>query len=123
MLKPSPVFSSSNNVTTSATMACTLSSSGDAIWYVSGFEIAFGGATAGSIVAATLAGVLGGTITYPIAVPGSATSGGILAIEFNPALAGVDLTTAITLSVPAFGAGNTRAGASLHGYKGDRTLT
>ena len=121
-LVPATVVSKSASNTTSGTLAATLANDGANFWYVSGFEITIGGATAGSIIAATLAGVQGGTITYNLAVPTGVTTGLVFSREFNSVLAGVSQSTDITLALPATGAGSTGASICLHGYKGDRQL-
>lgn len=87
--------------------------------YVQGFAITGAGATAGSVIAVTLTGTIGGTLNYQIAIPaGAGTSITPLVVEFTgqgiPASAP---NTAITLNVPSFGAGNTNAAASIHGYQ------
>lgn len=76
------------------------------------------GATVAAQVTATLTGLLGGTISYPLTVPAGATvpitnvfdGFGSLGIQASA------VATAITLNLPAFGAGNTLAEAALNGY-------
>ena len=121
-LKPSTVVSKSASNTTSGTLSATLANDGTNYWYVSGFSITIGGATAGSVIAATLAGVQGGTITYNLAVPTGVTNGLSLSREFSSPLAGAAQATDITLSLAAVGAGSTAAAIVLHGFKGDRQL-
>jgi hypothetical protein len=85
--------------------------------YVSGIEITGGGATAAALVIATLAGLLSGTHSYVIgAVAGAAAPNQPLAIEFFPALPASAANIAITLNVPALGAGNTNCVANIHGF-------
>ena len=122
MLKPATVFSTSASATTSATLAATMTADANSFWYVSGFTIAIAGATAGSIVNATLTGLAGGTITIPIAVPGTATTGAFINVEYITALAAASISTGPALNLPAVGAGNTSAAISLRGFKGDRSL-
>ncbi len=122
MVKPATVFSASASVTTSATCAASLTHDGQTFWYCSGLTITYGGATAASLQKATLTGLKGGPITLALAVPGSVTSGGALNLDFPSALAGVDQNTDVTLSLPAMGAGNAFACASVRGYRGARQL-
>lgn len=76
------------------------------------------GATAAVEVTAVLAGVLGGSINYPVSVPAG------VAVPIAPVedtfpgrgLAGSAPAQAITLTLPAFGAGNTLESASIQGY-------
>lgn len=85
--------------------------------YVTGFEITGGGATAAALVVATLAGVLGGTISYVFGVPAGATVAcAPLIVEFLFPIPAAALNTAIVLTLPALGAGSTNAAVSLHGF-------
>lgn len=78
------------------------------------------GATAATVVTATLAGVQGGSITYPVTVPAGVT------VAITPVtdqfggvgLQGSAVNTAITLTLPSFGAGNTNEVASIAGFVG-----
>lgn len=124
MLAPSPVFTASASTSTTGTVAATLTTgTGDTFWYCCGFEIAYGGATAGSIVNATLSGLLGGTITYPLAVPTGVTSGALIQVEFPMALIQAAVATPVVLTVPALGAGSTNVGVALHGFRMGRQFT
>lgn len=85
--------------------------------YVSGFSITGAGATAASVVGATLTGLIASNHTYKIAVPAGATVGITpLIVTFNPPIPASATNTNIQLSVPSFGAGNTDAAASIWGY-------
>jgi hypothetical protein len=107
---------SSGNQANAAATASLAGAVGKSTW-VTGFEITAGGATAASLVVATLTGVLGGTQSYVFAVPAGATVGATpLVVEFNPPLPSSAANTAITLTLPALGAGNTNAIVNIHGY-------
>lgn len=85
--------------------------------YCTGIEITGGGATAASIIVATLAS--GGTTidNFDIPVPAGATAGITpLVMEFNPPIAGLGPGQNMVLTVPSFGAGNTNSAANLHGF-------
>lgn len=85
--------------------------------YLTSFEITGGGATAASIITVTVTGLLGGTITFYIAVPAGATVGITpLTVRFDRPLPASADNTAITLNVASFGAGNTNAAAVIHGF-------
>lgn len=76
------------------------------------------GATAGTVVTATLTGVQGGTINYPVTVPTGAT---VAITPVTDQFGGIGLqasavNTAIVLTLPSFGAGNTLESASLAGF-------
>lgn len=76
------------------------------------------GATAAGQVTAVLSGLLGGSINYPITIPAGVTTPitnvfdgfGTVGIQASAA------ATAIVLTLPAFGAGNTLEQAALNGY-------
>lgn len=86
--------------------------------YVSGIEITFAGATAATNVVATLAGLAGGTISFVCVVPAGANVAGVPIIcSFDPPLPASAANTAITLTLPALGAGNTHACVNIHGWK------
>jgi len=111
------VAASSGNVA-AATATATLAGAAAKTTYISGFEITGGGATAGAIVTATITGLLGGTLSYNIAVPTGATVGITpLVVFFNPPLPASAVNTAIVVSSPSFGAGNTNAAVTAHGYQ------
>lgn len=85
--------------------------------YVTGFSITGAGATAAAVVDATLTGVVGGPFHYTVAVPAGVAAGVLpLIVELETPLAASAANQAVTLSVPAFGAGNTNAAANIHGY-------
>ena len=102
---------SANNAALAAGGAGTLN-------WVTGFEINGGGATAGAAISATLTGAAGGTLTYMFEVPtGAAVQLTPIIVEFMPpGIPAAALNSAITINVPAFGAGNTAASATIHGY-------
>lgn len=86
--------------------------------YITGLEIFGLGATAATIAAATVTGVLGGTMTILIGVPaGTSTETVPKVLQFNPPLPANAVNTAIALSVPSFGAGNQGVSAALRGFQ------
>lgn len=111
-----PVAASSGNVANAAAVA-TMPAVAGKTNYVTGIEITGGGATAASLSVATLAGLSGGTLSYVVAAVIGATLGNLpICIEFDPPLPANDANTAVTLTVPALGAGNTNSVANIHGY-------
>lgn len=100
----------------------TLPGAAGATTYITGFEITGDGATAGSIIAITVTGILGGTKTYYLTIPiGAAAAVTPLQIQFSRPIPASALNTAITVNVPSFGLGNTNAAATAHGFQ--RTIT
>ena len=84
--------------------------------YLSAFEIYSGGATAGAILSCTITGLLGGTITIPIAVP----TGVILAapytwVAYDVAIPAAATNATIVLTIPA-AAGRTICAGTLRGF-------
>jgi hypothetical protein len=86
--------------------------------YITGFEITGSGATAAAAVTATLTGLMGGaTMNYAVtAVAGAALANPSLIVSFPIPIPASAVNTAIDLSVPALGAGNTRSMANIHGF-------
>lgn len=112
-----PVAASSGNVANAAAVAA-MAATPSVTNYASGFTITAAGATAASVVVATLAGVLGGTLSYVFAAPAGAT---VLAtplhVRFGSPVPASAVNTALTLTLPALGVGNTNAAVSLHGFR------
>lgn len=112
-----PVTSSSGNVANAAAVA-TLAAAASKTTYITSLIITGAGATAGSVVLATLAGVIGGTMTFVVAVPAGAAAGLTpLVIQFPKPIPASAVNTAITLTLPALGAGNTNAAVVAVGYQ------
>ena len=111
------VAGSSGNVANAAATA-TIAAVAGKTNSLSGFDITSSGAIAGSVVTATITGLLGGTQSLTIAVAAGVTVGNapIVAI-FNPPHPASAANTAITLSVPALGAGNTNSTANVRGIQ------
>lgn len=108
---------SSGNVA-NASAAATLSATSGKTCYVTGIEISFGGASVAANIVAALSGLAGGTISYICVVPGTVTNPTVpLTVQFNPPLPASAANTAITITLPALGTGNTHACVNIHGYK------
>lgn len=86
--------------------------------FVSGFVITGSGATAAVTGIATLAGTISGTMNFDWGVPAGATvPAAPLVVEFTTPVAASGLNQAITLTVPASGAGATAIACSIHGFQ------
>src|SRR5262245_37147732 len=89
---------------------------------ITGLTCGNNGATSAGAVVATITGVLGGTESFIIGVPASATTGqgqvdvsaGAFSSRGIPATA---KDTAIVFTLPALGAGNTSAACTIYGYR------
>jgi hypothetical protein len=82
--------------------------------YICGFVITSGGSSAASVVTATAAGTVSGTLSFAYVFPSSGQ--GILGVAFPQCIAATGQNTAITVSVPAGGTGTTAA-LSVWGYQ------
>jgi hypothetical protein len=111
------ITASSGNVA-AATATASLAATNGLMNYVCGFNISGGGATGASVISPTLTGLNGGTMTFSIGVVAGATLGTpVLNVHFYPCQQATALNTAITLTAPSFGAGNTNATANIWGYR------
>lgn len=109
--------SSSGNVADAAA-AATLNAAAGKTTYISGFQVTSGGATAASLKSVSVTGLLGGTATYTIGVVAGATlPNAHLIVTFNPPIPASAANTAIVVTVPALGAGNTNATVTAHGFQ------
>lgn len=112
-----PVSASSGNVA-NAVATATLPAVSGKTTYITGFAITGAGATGAAVVLATLAGLIGGTATYVVVAPaGATTSITPLVVQFPMPLPASAVNTAITLSLPALGSGNTNAAVVAHGFQ------
>lgn len=85
--------------------------------YCTGIQVTASGATTGLPVTVTLAGILGGTLSFTFTFPaGVLVPATPLNIQFHAPIPASAVNTAITLTVPAGGAGNTNTTANIQGY-------
>lgn len=85
--------------------------------YLSGFSVDGLGATAATVVEVTITGLVGGTRRYKVSVPAGVTTAiSRLAVEFARPIPTTAVNTAIVLTVPTFGAGNTSVVGEVHGF-------
>lgn len=111
------ISASSGNVA-NASAAATLPAVASVTNYLSGLTITGAGATAASVVTATVTGLVGGTLSLTVTAPaGVTTAFAPIVLQFDPALVASAANTAIVLTLPALGAGNTNAAVSAWGYK------
>lgn len=111
-----PVNNSSGNVANTATTATLAGAAGVFTW-LTGFEVTGAGATAASVILVTVTGAQGGTLTYVLVVPAGATTSIVpLTVEPSAPIRSSAVNTSIVVNVPAFGAGNTNAAVTAHGY-------
>jgi len=114
-----PVSSSSGNVANAAAVG-TIAAVAGKTSYLSGFSVSALGATAGSTQTLTIAGLAGGSRTLLVLVPagvGLPVNPFPLIEKFDPPLAASAPNTAITVTLPALGAGNTNAMVNAEGFQ------
>jgi len=109
------VGASSGNVANASAVA-TLAAVPNKANFLSTVHFTAGGATAGSVVVATITGVVGGTLSYIFNVPTGATVGESLILDFDPPLPSTAPNTPIVCTLPALGAGNTNAAVTITGF-------
>lgn len=111
-----PVKASSGNVANASGVA-TIAAVAAKTAYITGFDVTGSGATAASVVSVTVTGLLGGTSTYTLSVVAGATlSNAVLSIRFAPPLPASAANTAIVVTCPALGAGNTNNAVNAYGF-------
>lgn len=110
------LIAGSGNVA-NASAAATLTGTATTTVYISGFEVTGSGATAALPVTVTVAGLLGGTRSYTYNFASGALVGNTpLIVHFNPPLPASAINTAIVVTCPAGGAGNTNNTVVAHGF-------
>lgn len=111
-----PLGGSSGNVANAQAQA-SLAGVAGSLTYIAGFDVTFAGATAASVVVITVAGLQGGTQSYVRAVPAGATlQGADLIKSFTPPIPAATPGSAIVVTVPALGVGNTNCVLNVWGF-------
>jgi len=111
------ITASSGNVA-AATATATLPAVAGKTTYLSGLMITGSGATAGLPVSVTVTGLAGGTMTFTYcAAAGVLVANTPLYIDFDPDMPGSAVNTAIVVTCPSLGAGNTNNTVSVWGYQ------
>jgi hypothetical protein len=111
-----PLAAGSGNVANASAVA-TLTGSATTTVYCTGFEVTGAGATAGLPVIVTVAGLLGGTRSYIYVFEAGVLVGNKpLAVQYAPPLPASAVNTAIVVTCPAGGAGNTNNAVVAHGF-------
>jgi hypothetical protein len=110
-------LSAGSAVVANASAAATLTGTATTTVYISGFEITGAGATVGLPVTVTVAGLLGGTRSFIYSfAAGALVANTPLIVRFNPPLPASAVNTAIVVTCPAGGAGNTANTANAQGF-------
>lgn len=111
-----PVAASSGNVANASAVA-TLAAVSAKTNYITGFQVTASGATAGLPVVVTVAGILGGTLSYIFTFPAGVLVGAApLLVTFPDPVPASAVNVAIVVTCPASGSGGTNAAVSAQGY-------
>lgn len=111
-----PVEVSSGNVANAAATATLPAAVGKTTW-LTGFEVTGAGATAALVVAVTVTGPAN-TLTYIYAAAaGVLVENTPLLVQFPKPIPGAAANTAVVITCPALGAGNTNNAVNAHGYQ------
>ena len=122
----SSILAASSGNVANASAVATLTPGTGLRAYLQHVTVSGAGATAGSVVSMTVTGLMGGTQTFNIEVPAGVTTGigasnaGVINFDFGPSgagLPGAAINTAIVVTVPAFGSGNTNAAVNANGFQ------
>lgn len=118
----SPVFtnitylSASSGVVAAGVAAATLTNAANRTTYITGFSVTAGGATAGSLVNVTVAGLVGGTQTFVLAIPTGVALGAVLTYDFPTPIPASAPNGVIIVSCPSAGAGSTAQCTNVTGF-------
>lgn len=107
-----------STVGANAIKTATLAAAVNKFTYLSSVQIFATGATAAGAVNATITGLLGGTMTIPFAVPAGVNLAATpVNLKFDPPLRSSAQNIPIFVTLPALGAGNTRATVNAQGFQ------
>lgn len=86
--------------------------------YLQGFAITGTGATTSSVFTATIAGLIGGTMSVPVVVTtGTLVANVSIFRDFVRAIPASAANISLTLNLPSLGAGNSLSIISMYGYR------
>ena len=111
-----PITATSASVANASAVA-TLAGVAAKTTYITGFQATAGGSTVGSDQTLTVAGVITGTMNYTFTFPAGAVVGANLIVPFPMAIPASAVNTAIVVTLPAGGAGNTNATVAAQGFQ------
>lgn len=112
-----PLTASSGNTANAAAVA-TLPATAGRTNYICGFALNSSGSTGAAVVSPTVVGVVTGTMTFAYStVAGATLANASLVVNFGACVPASAPNTAIVVTLPALGAGNTNATANAWGYQ------
>lgn len=112
-----PVIGSSGNQANAAAVA-TLAAAAGKTTYITGFQLTASGSTVGLDVTVTLTGLISSNMSFTFTFPAGVLSAAQpLIVTFPQPIPASAVNTAIVLTLPAGGAGNTNATATAQGFQ------
>ena len=112
-----PITASSGNVA-AAVATATMAGAASLTTHITGFQVTGAGATAGAVVSVTVTGTISGTLTYTyVSATGAAVANQSLIVQFNPPIPASAANTAIVVSCPSLGVGNTNNTVVAQGFR------
>lgn len=112
------ITAASGNVANANAVATLAAGGASKTTYITGFQCTASGSTIGLAVNLTVAGVITGTMTYTfVFTAGVLTEAPILNVSYPNPIPASALNTAITVTLPAGGTGNTNAACNAQGYQ------
>jgi len=109
--------SNSSAIVGNANAVATLAGAAGKTTYISGFTCNAAGATGALAVDLTVAGVLGGTLHNSFTFPVTPAAAYPFVEQFIPPLPASAVNTAIVITLPAGGVGNTSASCNAQGFQ------
>lgn len=111
------ITATSGNVA-AATATASLAAATGKVTYICGFSITSAGSTGAAVVNPTITGIITGTMTFTYAsVAGATLANQHLTVPFTPCMPAATPNTAIVVSMPTLGAGNTNTTVNAWGYQ------
>lgn len=111
------ITASSGNVA-AATATATLAAATGKVTYICGFSITSSGSTGALAVSPTVTGTVTGTMTFTYtSVAGATLPNAPLVVPFRDCISASAPNTAIVVSMPTLGAGNTNTTVNAWGYQ------
>lgn len=111
------ITAASGNVANASAVA-TLAGVSSKTTYITGLQISASGATVGACVSPTVTGTITGTLTFTFcAAAGALLADAPLIVPFSPPVPASAANTAIVVTLPALGAGNTNATVTAQGFQ------
>ena len=111
------IVASSGNVAAAPAVA-TLPAIQGRFTYICGFSITSAGSTGAADVVATVTGLNGGTLSFSYETVAGANAANLpLVIPFTPCMPSSTVNTAVVVTLPSLGTGNTTATVNAWGYQ------